>query len=230
MSIYAISDLHLPLSADKPMEVFGRSWDNYTERLRDNWQSVVLPSDTVLIPGDVSWAMYIKNAFRDFDYIEKLNGRKIISKGNHDYWWETVKKLGDFTQKNGFCSIDFLHNNAFPVENSAICGTKGYPAAGINPKSLTGDEARHYSRELNRLEISILAAKKLNADRIIAMLHYPPGEDTEFSEMLKEHGVSLCVYGHLHGRTQANAVEGVRGGVMYKLVSCDYMEFMPYLL
>ena len=123
MSIFAIADLHLALGIDKPMDVFGGRWSNYMEKLRNNWIETVQETDTVIIPGDISWATYIENAFEDFKFIELLPGKKIISKGNHDYWWTTASKLNKYLSDNGFTTISFMHNNAFSVGNCAVCGT-----------------------------------------------------------------------------------------------------------
>ncbi len=126
MAVYAISDLHLALSVDKPMDVFGARWSNYMERLRENWTATVGENDHVLIPGDISWATYLDQAYEDFRFINELPGKKIISKGNHDYWWTTKSKLDKFLDENGFHSIRFLHNNSYIVENLAVCGTRGW--------------------------------------------------------------------------------------------------------
>ena len=230
MSIFAISDLHLALSEDKPMEVFGGNWDNYMERMKTNWESTVGEDDYVLIPGDVSWAMYIKNAYEDFQWLNKLPGTKIISKGNHDYWWETNTKLNSFAKENGFLSLRFLHNNAFCFENVAVCGSRGYPVTTTNVSYLSGEESKIYNRELSRFELSASEAKKTGAEKIVAMLHYPPGTDSEFTELMKKYGISVCIYGHLHGVSHKTAVEGETDGIFYKLAACDYMNFMPYKL
>lgn len=230
MSIYAMSDLHLALSEDKPMEVFGAGWDNYMERIKANWESKVKQEDFVLVPGDVSWAMYIKNAYNDFDFLNKLPGTKIISKGNHDYWWETITKLTGYAKENDFFSLKFLHNNAFCAENTAFCGSRGYPVTSTNVSFLSEEESRIYKRELSRFELSCQQAKKLDCEKIVAMLHYPPGTDSEFCRIMKKYEVSVCVYGHLHAQAHKTAAEGEYDGIFYKLVSCDYMDFTPYKL
>lgn len=230
MSVFAISDLHLSLSCDKPMEIFGGNWDNYMERLKENWEKTVCDTDYVLIPGDVSWAMYIKNAYQDFEFINSLPGTKIISKGNHDYWWETVTKLNNFAKENGFTTIKFLHNNAFSTGSVAFCGSRGYPINIDNASSLSGEEKRIYEREVSRFSLSLDMAKKLGCEKIVAMLHYMPEENSEFMNLMNEAKVDICVYGHFHGMAARYAFEGEKDGVLYKLVSCDYLDCMPYKL
>ena len=223
--LFAISDLHLSFSANKPMNVFGSRWDDYEKRLFENWQSVVSEDDVVLMPGDTSWATYVRDAAKDFDFINRLNGTKLISKGNHDYWWETLSKLGGFLDANHFHTIRFIHNTYFQCGDVVICGTKGYPETEKEPES--ADEKKLYNRELQRLENAILEAKKTGAARTFVMLHYPPETDTAFARCLKEHAVDFCVFGHLHGNAYASATQGNVGGVEYRLVSCDYLKFMP---
>lgn len=223
--LFAISDLHLSFSANKPMNVFGARWDDYENRLRENWQSVVSKDDVVLMPGDTSWATYVRDANADFDFIHRLNGTKLISKGNHDYWWETLSKLNAFLDANRFDTIRFIHNTCFQCGNTVICGTKGYPETEKEPES--AEERKLYNRELVRLQNAILEAKKTDAERVIVMLHYPPGPNTAFAQCLQEEKVDFCVFGHLHGGAYGNAVQGNVRGVEYRLVSCDYLKFMP---
>lgn len=224
-NIFAISDLHLGFSADKPMNIFGGKWDNYEKRMKENWNKIVKKDDIVLIPGDISWATYIKDAKIDFDYIESLNGTKIISKGNHDYWWETLSKLNLFLEENNFKTICFIHNTVQKFGDIAVCGTKGYPETEKEPES--EEEKKLYNRELMRLKNGILNAKKTGASKIIVMLHYPPGENTEFAKTMQAEGVSRCVFGHVHGGYLKNATEGNIGGINYSLVSCDFLKFIP---
>ena len=223
--LFAISDLHLSFSADKPMNVFGSRWDNYEERLRQNWQEQVSKDDVVLMPGDTSWATYVKDAACDFHFIEKLNGTKIISKGNHDYWWETLSKLNLFLDTNRFSTIRFVHNTTEVFGNVAVCGTKGYPETEQEPDC--EEERKLYRRELVRLENAISEAKKTGAEKIIVMLHYPPGANSAFAKVMQEENVDFCVFGHLHGGYFKNAVQGNVRGVEYRLVSCDYLKFEP---
>ena len=222
MAIYAISDLHLSFSVDKPMDIFGSRWENYTEQIEKNWKELICDEDIVLMPGDSSWGTYLKDSLSDFKFIDNLPGKKIITKGNHDYWWETVTKMNTFLKENDIKTIEFLHNSAVLYDNIAICGTKGYP------DNLTkADDERLYQRELSRLSLSIEKAKKLNPDKIIVMLHYPPDIHSDFAQIMQENGVSVCVYGHLHGQSTKNAFRGLHRGIMYELVSCDHLKFNP---
>ena len=225
MSIYSISDLHLGISSDKPMDIFGPKWENYLDILKENWQSTVKPEDLVLIPGDISWAMYINEADEDFRFLHELNGIKLVSKGNHDYWWETLQKLNRYTEEKGFSSIHFLHNSVYVYENIAICAAKGYPDNGKSE-----EDQKLYRRELSRLQLSLDMAKKSGAKIIYVMLHYPPTLQSEFAGLMEAYGVSRCLYGHLHGSSHQIATEGIYGGVEYKLVSADYLRFKPLLL
>lgn len=227
-NIFAISDLHLSFSADKPMNVFGSRWDHYEQRLMQNWQNTVAKDDVVLMPGDISWATYVKDAVCDFNYLEQLNGQKVISKGNHDYWWETLSKLNAFLQTNGFSTVQFVHNTTAVFGNVAVCGTKGYPETEQEPDN--DEERKLYRRELLRLEHAICEAKKTGAEKTIVMLHYPPGANSAFARAIQEAGADFCVFGHLHGGYFGNAVQGNVRGVEYRLVSCDYLKFQPLKL
>ncbi len=235
MSVYAMSDLHLALGVDKPMDIFGRGWSDYMQRIQTNWNSIVDGDDTVIIGGDVSWAMYLDECHADFDYIEHLNGKKIIAKGNHDYWWESTAKLNNFVHANGYGSISFLYNNSFVVENYAICGTRGWLLPGDD--RFKQDDQKAYNRELIRFELSAshmlqnIQATNLPIERV-AVFHYPPftksGEfDDAVVELLKKYGIQKCMYGHLHGKSSQTALEGEYDGIKYKLVSSDYMKFEP---
>ncbi len=229
MALYAISDLHLPIGVDKPMDIFGSKWENYVQRLEKNWRSIVNDDDTVVIPGDISWAMYLAESIPDFAFIDSLPGKKIISKGNHDYWWTTMSKLNKFLAENKFESIEFMQNNAIMYKNIAICGTRGWSYLGNGEAS--EDDKKIYERELGRLELSINDAKRYNPERIIVFFHFPPIntdlEETGFSKILKGNGIDLCLYGHLHNALRQNIVEGEHDGIKYMLVSCDYRDFVP---
>lgn len=223
MSIFALSDLHLSFGTDKPMNVFGQNWQHYEEKIKSNWINLIKESDTVLICGDVSWATYLDDtAIADFAWIESLPGKKIISKGNHDYWWCTHKKQTEFTAKNNFETIEFLHNNSYIIEdNVGICGARGWLA---EDNCLTDEDKKIYNRELERLKISINSIPK-EAVTKIAMLHYPP--DRKFMELLSKSNVGACVYGHLHGNANRNAICGELDNVKYNLTACDYLDFKP---
>ncbi len=229
VAIFAISDLHLSFGTDKPMNIFGSNWERYTERLFENWQSKVKEEDVVIIPGDISWAMYIEDAYEDFKFIESLNGTKILLKGNHDYWWTTVKKMENYLKNNGFDTIKILNNTAYLCGNIAICGTRGWNCV---PQDSQSDDKKIFDREKIRLVLSLENAKSLNPEKIIVAMHYPPISEggNDFSDILKEYGVDRCIYGHLHGPAHQNAIEGEVDGIKINLVSGDYINFNPLFL
>lgn len=226
MSIFVIGDLHLSLGTSKPMDIFP-GWGDYHSRLRNNWQKVVRPQDTVIICGDVSWAMNTKEAVDDFNFIEALNGSKIILKGNHDYWWDTYRKLEAFLEENSYKTIRFLHNNSFEVENIVVCGTRGWMFENgqlENEKVLL--------REVGRLKASL---EYIQTDKEkVAFLHYPTifqdMKSTHIINTLQEYNVKRCFYGHLHGKSIGAAFQGESGGVKYKLISADSIDFCPYII
>lgn len=233
MALYTISDLHLPLGVDKPMDIFGPSWSNYVSRLQENWSMTVKDEDTVVLPGDFSWAMKLSDAKKDFDYLNALPGIKILLKGNHDYWWDTVAKLERFVNDNYYNRIYFLQNNAYLYRTTAICGSRFWLCPGSRP--FTEDDERIYLRELGRAELSLKAAQKYQPDEIIFFSHYPPvlktqEPDAGFMELMHRYGVKTVVYGHIHGNAKHIAFTGERDGVSFHLVSCDSMEFMPLKL
>ena len=226
MSLFALADLHLSLDADKSMEVFP-GWENYTERIWQNWTDMVKETDTVVVNGDVSWAMSLEGAVKDFAFIEALPGKKIISKGNHDYWWTTMSKMERFLSDNGFGSISILHNNCYAYgEDVALCGTRGW----INDDS-EPEDAKVLAREEQRLEMSVKAAVDMQREPVV-FLHYPPYYGSQRNEgiirVMKEYGVRRCFYGHLHGRSHRFAVNGDMDGIYYRLVSADFLKFVPY--
>lgn len=225
MSLYAISDLHLGLSNDKPMDIFGGRWENYLELLKNNWIEYIQPEDVVLIPGDISWATYIDRAETDFRFLHELPGKKVISKGNHDYWWETLNKLNKYIDKMGFDSLRFMHNSIYQYENIVICAAKGYPDNGT-----TDEDIKLYNREVSRLQLSLDMAAKADAEQIFVMLHYPPMQGSDFTRLMEEYNVSRCLYGHLHGGAHKLATVGEHNGVEYNLVSADYLHFKPLLI
>lgn len=233
MSVFAIADLHLSHSTDKPMDIFGPKWENHTERIRENWQEIVKPADTVIIPGDISWGMRTEDALADLAFIEGLNGKKIIAKGNHDFWWQTMKKLYEFRDSIGAYSIDFLYNNAYIAENFIICGTRGW-----FPESNYGEfDEKIVNREAERLRTSILAGLKLKEahpeKEIIVFLHYPPayGEVRclRICEVLKEYNIKRVFYGHLHGAQKSRLVHQIAGAGL-TLVAADWLDFKPVII
>ncbi len=227
MALYAIADLHLPLGIDKPMDIFGSSWKNYVERLSDNWQSSIRDDDVVVLPGDFSWATYLEQSFKDFEFLNRLNGRKLLLKGNHDYWWTTMSKLRSFISASGFKNIEFLQNNSFMYENIALCGTRGW----IHPQwdGFTPEDGRIFDREVLRLEMSLKSAG--DCAEIYVFTHYPPLTvslcGSNFTDMMSKYPVTKCIYGHLHGQSHRNAVNGNVNGIEYMLVSGDYIAFNP---
>lgn len=229
MSIFAISDLHLSLGCDKPMDIFGSKWDNYTERMQENWNAIVAPDDLVIVPGDISWATYLEDAVSDFEYIHSLNGTKLIIKGNHDYWWTTPAKMNKFLLSNGFDSIKILQNTAHLYGDTAICGTRGWT---IPPVNSTSENVKIFEREKQRLILSLENAKARHAKEIIAALHYPPieGSCNDFLEILRAYNVKTCLFGHLHGAAHKSAPVGEVDGIKLKLVACDYLNFIPALI
>ena len=226
MSVFAIGDLHLSLGSDKPMDIFS-GWDNYVERLEKNWKSIVKPDDYVVLCGDISWSMKLENTLNDFFFIQSLPGKKLIIKGNHDYWWTTRRKMETFLADNGLDTLSFIHNSALAVGDICLCGTRGWAYdAGIS-------EEKFLKREAGRLSASIEEAKAKGLEPIV-FLHYPPlyGDYVckEIVEVLHQYGVRRCYYGHLHGNTHKRAVIGEVDGIKYNLVSCDYTDFFPVLV
>lgn len=229
MAVYAISDLHLASVRNKPMDVFGGNWNDYMTKIKENWINTVKKNDTVIVPGDVSWATYLEEAYEDFLLLESLPGKKIISKGNHDYWWTTVKKLNEFTQNNGFDSIAFLYNNGYIAEDIAICGARGWKCP--SDEGFDSEDDKIYKRELNRLEISLGSISVKGEKKILAALHFMPfnhkHEASGFVDIMKKYGVDICIYGHLHGYAAGNAITGIVDGIEYVLVSADHLNFKP---
>ncbi|MBO5944877.1 MAG: metallophosphoesterase [Clostridia bacterium] len=227
MSVYAIGDTHLSFSVDKPMDIF-KGWDDYAQRIENNWQHLITNDDTVIINGDISWAMGLEQAEKDLAFLNKLNGRKIISKGNHDYWWNTITKMETFCKEKGFDSIHFLHNNAYKVGEIAIAGTRGW---FFDAESENVDKVM--ARECARLKRSIEEAQKLGGE-VVVFLHYPPVSNSKVCEpimnVLKEYKIARCYYGHLHGGAINGAINDVYDGIKFQLVSADYLGFCPLFI
>lgn len=227
MALYAIGDTHLSLGSEKPMDIFGDKWENHAEKLKKGFAGLG-PEDTCVICGDISWGMGIEECREDFLFINSLPGKKIILKGNHDYWWSTAAKARRFFQENGIDSIDILYNNCFDYKGFALCGTRGWfyeeEKGGEHDKKIM-------RREVMRLEASLKAAGDKEK---LAFLHYPPVylhySCPEILELLKEHQVRLCCYGHIHGRGCYSAFKGWRDGTEFRLVSADYLDFNPVKL
>lgn len=225
MAIYAISDLHLSFGSNKPMDVFGVNWENHTEKIKQDWLSKVKEDDLVLLPGDFSWAMYLEDTYEDFKFLNELPGKKILLKGNHDYWWNSLKKMREYLKQNNFNNIDFLYNNSYEYNGYIIAGTRGW-----NYQE-TEENEKIIRRENIRLELSIQdGIKKYGEDKkIIVCMHYPPiqknSENLGFINIMKKYKVDKCIYGHLHGKSHKEAIQGNVEEIELKLVSCDYTNF-----
>lgn len=224
MSLFAIGDLHLSLGSDKPMDIFS-GWDHYVERLEENWRDTIGDEDTVVLAGDSSWGMSLQESLTDFTFLEGLPGKKIILKGNHDYWWSTKNKMDSFFAEQGFRSLQILHNNSYVVENVVVCGSRGWLFE-------MGEEhdKKILTREAGRLDMSIQHAKK-SGKEMIAFLHYPPvymnQVSAEIIDVLLKHQIQRCYYGHLHGQSCQNALRGNYAGIQFELISGDSLNFKP---
>lgn len=223
MAIFVIGDLHLSLDGHKPMDVFP-GWQNYVQRIETNWHRVVSAQDTVVLAGDTSWAMKLEDTVADFQFLESLPGKKLLLKGNHDYWWNTARKMEAFFEAQGFSSLQLLHNNSHQVEGAWLCGTRSWMFDVGQPQ-----DQKVMNRELGRLRMSLEAADE--GEKLV-FLHYPPmyaeAKIPEVLTMLHEHDVKQCFYGHLHGAAIQHAVQGQMDGVEYRLISADSLQFCPY--
>lgn len=228
MSLFVIADLHLSLGTDKPMDIF-KGWDGYEKRLEENWRKLITDNDTVVIPGDISWAMKLSDTFEDFRFINGLPGKKLFLKGNHDYWWDTRRKMEMYLKENGFDTIEIVFNSAYAADGYAVCGTRGwfYDAE-------TDSDKKILNREVGRLRTSLNEALKTGLEPVV-FLHYPPVFGSQrcddILDVLKEYGIKKCYYGHLHGINAARkAVTGEFEGIKFRLISSDYLKFMPELV
>lgn len=229
MSIYVIADLHLSFNQNKPMDIFGDNWNQHTEKIKNNWIQKVKEEDYVILTGDFSWETYLPDTKKDFSYLNDLPGKKILLRGNHDYWWGTLKSMQNFLTDSGFQNIEFLYNNSYCVEDKIIVGTRGWNISDSE------EDCKMIKRENARLELSIQdAIRKYGTDKeMIAFFHFPPisinsmlkKEDTEFIKTLKKYKIKKCYYGHLHGSSHKDAVVGEAQGITYVLVSADYLNF-----
>lgn len=225
MALYAIGDLHLCLGSPKPMDIFGGAWIGYMQKLRDGI-SVIQPDDTTVLLGDLSWALDMESAKDDFAWIDQIPGRKIIVKGNHDYWWSTATKFYHFCQENNFSDQFILNNNHYEYDGWAICGTRGW---FFEEERSGAHDEKVFKRELIRLEASLQSAGDLPK---IVFLHYPPRykgyECPEILDLLKQYDVRKCYYGHLHGASHGLAIEGLWDSIDFKLVAADRLNFQPH--
>ena len=227
MALYAVGDLHLSFFRDKPMDIFGANWENHAEKIKKGFECVS-ENDTTVICGDISWGMNMEEAKEDFHFIDALPGRKIILKGNHDYWWSTASKTHRFFEENGIESIDILHNNFFEYGEYALCGTRGW---FYEEEKGVEHDRKIMRRELMRLEASLEAAQERKK---LVFLHYPPifmkYRCDEILALLKKHEVRLCCYGHIHGKGCMASFNGWRDGTEFRLVSADHLDFTPIKL
>ena len=229
MSIFVIGDLHLSFSNPKPMDIFGERWIDHEEKIKKNWIENVDEEDLVILAGDFSWETYLQKTKLDFEYINNLPGKKILLKGNHDYWWTTITSMKRFLQENDFTNIDFLYNNSYEYEDKILCGARGW---SIADEEL---DKKLINRELIRLEMSIKdGINKYGKDKeIIVFMHYPPitkakiitQQETEFVNIMKRYNIKRCYYGHLHGTSISDAIEGKLEGIEFKLISADGVDF-----
>ena len=231
MALYALADLHLACAVDKPMDVFGGRWQDYMEKIQKRWQAVVSAEDTIVIGGDVSWGIDFREAKADFALLNRLPGHKIILKGNHDLWWDTMSKMRRFLDENGFQHIDFLHNNCYGYGDIGLCGTRGW---FYEEDFKQQHNEKVFRRELLRLEASLKAADAAGYREKYCFLHYPPIYANfrcgEILALMQQYGVTRCIYGHLHSDSLRWAVEGMQDGIAFTLVSGDHVDFSPVLL
>lgn len=225
MGLFAIADLHFGFSVEKPMEIFGENWKNHPQKIIENWERCIGAEDTVLLPGDISWGMRIEEAATDLDVIYALPGRKILLGGNHDYWWKSSAKL-----EARYPGMRFLKNSFDRYREYAICGSRGWLCP--NDRYFTPQDKKLYEREQVRLRLSLDAAMRAGAEKILLMLHFPPmndkREDSAFIELFREYPIERVVYGHLHGAENHQAAfQGERYGIHYELVAADYLDFCP---
>ncbi len=226
MKIYAISDLHLDFEKKKPMDIFGKSWENHEEKIFDNWQRKIKKDDIVLMPGDISWAINLDKGINDLERIDNLKGKKIITKGNHDYWWSTNSKL----KKLNLDSIIFLQNNSFKYKNIQVFGTRGWMDKSSD--EFSEKDLKIFEREIHRLKLSFESGTDLDRTYNIALLHYPPfdtkGNPNEFVDLMENYNIKTCIYGHLHsGEGHRYVIEGSISNINFICSSADYIDFSP---
>jgi predicted phosphohydrolase len=229
MAIYTIGDLHLSFKENKPMSIFGDNWEGHEEKIKEDWLSRVKKEDLVILPGDFSWATYLKDTDEDFIYLKQLPGKKLLLKGNHDYWWTTLKKMRNFLEEQKIEDVDFIYNNSYEFENHIIVGTRGWSQTDEK------EDKKLLKREALRLEFSIKnGIQTFGEDKeIIVFMHYPPisnlnlshNEKNDFINIMKKYNVKRCFYGHLHGNSIKEAIEGNYFDINFKLVSADGLDF-----
>lgn len=231
--LYTIADTHLSFTTEKPMDIFGHRWENHAEKLKENWLKKINPEDTVVIPGDISWGIDLEEAKEDLLFLDSLPGRKLVGKGNHDYFWGTVNKMTAFIDNCGITTMSFLYNNAYLVDNKIICGTRGW----MSEFGVKVEDERIIKREAQRLELSLVQGMKLKAEnpdaKIIVFTHYPIvfGDfiNYEFIDILYKYEVDTVYYGHLHN-VRENQLDKSYLGIDFHLVAGDYIGFDPVLV
>ena len=229
MSRFVIGDLHLSFNQNKPMDIFGEHWKGHEEKIKQDWIKKVKENDLVIIPGDFSWETYLENTELDFSFLNNLPGKKLLLKGNHDYWWTTLTNMKKFLKEKDFTNIDFLYNNSYEYEDKIICGTRGWSIADHEA------DKKLINRELIRLELSLKNGIEQygNQKEIIVFMHYPPitkstilsNQEADFVNLMKKYNVKRCYYAHLHGVSINDAIEGNIEGIEFKLVSADGLDF-----
>lgn len=225
MGLFAIGDLHLSGFKPKPMDIFGENWHMHQKKIEENWCKIVSDDDTILIPGDISWGLNLCEAKCDLDFLAQLPGKKILLKGNHDYWWGSVSRLNSMYEKMYFIQNDFVEYNG-----KAVCGSRGWMLP--NEQKFDAKDMKTYKRELIRCRLSLERAAKNKYEEIIFMMHFPPAmfgsKENAFVDILKEYPVKTVVYGHLHGMENFEmGIKGIHDGIEYHLVSSDYLDFCP---
>jgi len=221
LKVFSISDLHLSINSNKPMDIFGPVWENYLQDIEASWNSLVTDEDIVLIPGDISWAMYLEDAIADLKYISQFKGKKVLLRGNHDYWWKSISDLRAHLPENMYA----IQNDAIKFGNVIICGSRGWVVPEISHK--TPEDEKIYKREVIRLELSLKEAVNMreDGDTIICITHYPPfnsrHEDSDFTRLMEKYGVSKAVFGHLHSYDKRQSLTYHKNGIDYFLTSCD---------
>ena len=226
MKIFGISDLHLSFTTDKAMDKFGAKWSEHWKKIESNWRGTISDDDVVLIPGDISWGMRPMDAVQDIKWLCSLPGKKVLTRGNHDYWWQSISKM-----RNAYPDLIFLQNDSITFGDTAICGTRGWTLPGAS--DFKEEDRKLYLRELARLEMALKTMP--NASCKIAMLHFPPAYapyfSSGFTDLLEQYGINICVYGHLHGQAVPSSDFDFQAkGIDYKLISCDYLNFKPLLI
>lgn len=235
MSLFSIADLHLSLASPKPMDIFGARWTDHTEKIEKRWRAVVNGDDTVVVPGDISWAIDLAGALPDLKFIDSLPGTKIMGKGNHDYWWSTAAKIGNLFEAEGITTIRLLQNNAYECDDYIIAGTRGWYVDDKLQQTETADYEKIVARENIRLRLSLEAADKLRAEtgkEILVYFHFPPAfrdfRCNEFIATMKEFGIKNCYYGHIHGNYLIPRTT-VTDGISMTIVAADYLNFIPMI-